>query len=157
MNVLIIYYSLTGNTEKVANAIEVATNATKVKLHETSSRSGLVGIFRMVYQAIFSRPSKINYIETDITQYDLLILGGPVWIAKLAPALRSYILKERKNFKEVAFFCTESSSGGANVFKCMENLCGKHPIATLEVTESEIKTGRHNNKINVFVESLKSH
>lgn len=151
MRTLIVYYSLTGNTQKIAEALALAFKADNERLQDRTVRSGVFGTLRTAYQALFSRPGEIRDVSADPGQYDLLILGGPVWVMKLAPPMRSYILKEKKRFNKVAFFCTEGSSGGSGVFKAMEILCAKHPLATLEVTEAEIKSAQYNEKIDSFV------
>lgn len=150
MRTLIIYYSLTGNTQKVAEALASKFNADIKRIKDRRTRKGMFGTLRTVYQALCSRPGKIYYISADPAQYDLVIIGAPVWMMKLAAPLRTYILNEKHRFNKVAFFCTEGSSGGAGVFNTMENLCAKKPIATLEVTRAEIKSGEYKEKINNF-------
>lgn len=155
MKTLVIYYSLTGNTQKIAQAIANALEADINRIEDRRSRTGLLGMVRTVYQVLFSRPAKIRIPYTDPYQYDLLILGAPVWIMKLAPPMRSYILKEKPRCKQVAFFSTEGSSGAANAFKAMERLCAKKPIATLEVTEADIKSGKYHEKTKAFTNSCR--
>ena len=150
MKTLVIYYSLTGNTKKVAEAIANKLEADINRIDDRPSRHGLFGIMHAAYKVMFSRPAKIRFPNTDPYRYELLILGAPVWIMKLAPPMRSYILKEKARFNKVAFFCTDGSSGASNVFKNMQSLCAKQPVATLEVTEAELKSGMYIEKTNAF-------
>lgn len=150
MKTLVIYYSLSGNTQKVAEAIANKFEAEVIRLEDRRSRTGPFGMLRTIYQVLFSRPAKIRFASKDPYQYDLLLLGAPVWIMKLAPPMRSYILKEKDRFKKVAFFCTEGASGGSSAFKTMERLCAKQPVAILEITEAEIKSGKYIEKTNTF-------
>lgn len=150
MKTLVMYYSLTGNTQKVAQTIANILKADINRLEDSQNRTGVFGMLRTVFQVVFSRPAKICFPSTDPYQYDLLILGAPVWMMKLAPPMRSYILKEKHRFNQVAFFCTEGSSGASNTFKIMESLCAKQPVATLEVTEADIKSGQYKEKTNAF-------
>jgi galactose mutarotase-like enzyme len=53
---------------------------------------------------------------------------------KLTPPMRSYIFKEKDRFNQVAFFCTEGTSGASNAFNTMESLCSKKPAVTLDNT-----------------------
>jgi flavodoxin len=150
MKILVIYYSLSGNTQKVAEAIAGTLKADINQLKDRRSRTGLFGMFRTMYQVLFSRPGEIRFANTDPYQYDLLILGAPVWIMKLAPPMRSYILKEKDRFNQVAFFCTEGASGAPSAFKTMESLCGIKPAATLEVTKADIKSEQYLKKTHTF-------
>ena len=155
MKTLIIYYSLTGNTRQIAEALASKLEADCARIQDRNVRSGVLGTLRTAYESLFARPAKINYISADPAQYELLILGAPVWMMRLAPPLRSYILKEKNRFNKVAFFCTEGSSGGSGVFKTMENLCAKHPVATLEVSEADIKSGEYKEKVERFANICK--
>ena len=153
MKTLVIYYSLSGNTQKVAEAIATAFKADINRLEDRQSRTGLLGMLLTIYQVLFSRPGKIRFAGTDPFEYDLVILGAPVWIMNLAPPMRSYILKEKDRFNEVAFFCTEGSSGASNAFKAMESLSAKKSVATLEITEGDIKSGQYHEKTHTFANS----
>jgi flavodoxin len=152
MKALVIYYSLSGNTQKVAEGIANTLKADINRLEDRQSRTGLFGMLRTMYQVLFSRPSKIRFARTDPYQYDLLVLGAPVWIMKLAPPMRSYIIKEKDRFNQVAFFCTEGASGALNAFKAMESLSTKKPVATLEITEGDIKSGQYHEKTHTFTD-----
>ena len=70
--------------------------------------------------------------------------------------MRSYVVEQQHKFKRVAFFCTEGGSGGKRLFKQLETLCGKHPVASLELTESELASGKYNRKVQVFIQQLKA-
>lgn len=153
MKTLVIYYSLTGNTQKVAEAIASRLKADINRLEDRRSRRGIIGALRTVYQVLLSRPGKIRFANTDPFGYDLMVLGAPVWIMSLAPPMRSYILKEQERFNEVAFFCTGGPSGSSKAFKIMENLCAKKPIATLVVNKKEIKSGHYSTKTTLFSET----
>jgi hypothetical protein len=53
----------------------------------------------------------------------------------------------------VAFFCTMGSSAG-KTFNVMEELTSKHPLATAEMTTSEIKSGAYKEKAKNFAEVI---
>jgi flavodoxin len=150
MKILVIYYSLTGNTQKIAETIANTLAADIIQIEDKRRRTGTFGMLRAAYQVMFSRPANISFPSTDLYRYDLLIIGTPTWMMKLAPPMRSYILKEKHKFTKVAFFCTEDSSGAANVFKEMQSLCVKKPVATLEITKADLKSGKYKEKSNTF-------
>jgi len=51
----------------------------------------------------------------------------------MAPAIRTYITKNKDKLKEVAFFCTQGGSGAERTFSDMEDLCQKKGRAALEL------------------------
>ena len=61
--------------------------------------------------------------------------------------MRSYIAAHANEFRDVAFFCTEGGSGGQRAFGQMKRLCGKTPLATLEITEAELSSGASDAKL----------
>jgi hypothetical protein len=66
--------------------------------------------------------------------------------------MRSYIQREKDRFNQVAFFCTQDSSGAANVFKSMATLSTKQPVATMEVTDKEIESAGYTKKMQTFMQ-----
>ena len=61
---------------------------------------------------------------------------------------------QKDAFGQIAFFCTEGGSGGARLFRQLQTLCGKAPVATLEITEGELKSGDYATKVHEFVRQV---
>lgn len=154
MKTLIIFYSLSGNTQKVAESVASACGADIEQLRDVKNRKHLFGYMRSCYEVLFSRHAQIQPVRSDAALYDLVILGAPVWIMRLASPMRAYIAKHKPKFNKVAFFCTEGSSGAKTVFKTMATLCDQQPVATLEVTETDLNSGGDAEKIENFIQAL---
>ena len=88
--------------------------------------------------------------------YDIVVIGTPVWCRNIASPIRTYIHDHRHQFTQVAFFCTSEGSGQKKVLRDLEKLAGKAPIATLSLTDDEIKAGMHRDPIIEFVARLQS-
>jgi flavodoxin len=157
MRILIIYYSLNGKTKKIADILASKFNADIERIRDRRPRRGIIGNLRNLYQTLFSKRGKIHYVTADPDQYELTILGAPIWMMKLAAPMRSYIFREGQRFNKVAFFCTENTYGASGVFKTMQILCAKYPIAVLEVTKADIKSTQMNQKIDTFVSSCQQY
>ena len=56
--------------------------------------------------------------------------------------MRGYLQENRGRFGRIALFVTEGGSGGAKAISEMAELAGSTPVATLELTEKELKAGR---------------
>jgi len=154
MKILIFFYSLSGNTRKVAETVASACGADIEQLRDVKNRKTLLGYLRSCYEACFSRHAHIQPVKSDAALYDLVILGAPVWMMRLASPMRAYIAKHKTKFNNVAFFCTEGSSGATAVFNTMTTLCEQQPTATLEVTEADLKSGQDAEKIESFIQAL---
>ncbi|GAB4522438.1 MAG: hypothetical protein Tsb0019_24220 [Roseibium sp.] len=150
--VLTVYYSRTGHTHTVAEMVARGLSADLEELEERQKRN----LLRAGLSALFKRETELKPPANDPAAYDLVVIGTPVWGANLPPAVRRYLHDNGKGIRKAAFFCTEGGSGGGNVFRQMEDLCGKPPVATLVITEPDLKSGAHESKTRGFVEALGS-
>lgn len=154
MTTLIAYFSHTGNTKCIAGAIAELCEADVEQIEETIARKGFFGYFSAGRDAWRKRASQIRPAESNPSTYDLVTVGTSVWAWSLSPPVRSYLMTYGAQMKRVAFFCTEGGSGAEGVFRQMAELCGKQPIATLVVTEDELKRADYAGKVRLFTVSL---
>jgi flavodoxin len=152
--VLVAYFSLTGHTREIAQAVAMACHADIEAIREVRQRGGFLGYMRSGYEATRKRTAAIHPAEKDPGGYDLVVLGTPVWSWNLSSPMRAYLAEHGPTLKTVAFFCTEGGSGGERIFRQMAGLCGKTPVATLIVTEPEIKKTRYADKVAAFCRAL---
>ncbi|MFH2027554.1 MAG: hypothetical protein ABIJ08_00305 [Nanoarchaeota archaeon] len=89
MKTLITYYSRTGTTRKVANEIAVQLGCDTDEIIDKTKRSGPLGYITSGRDAM---KKSLTEIETkkDPSQYDLVIIGTPIWAWTMAPAIRTY-------------------------------------------------------------------
>jgi flavodoxin len=151
---LVVYYSRTNHTHKIAKLIAQGVGANIERIVDVQSREGAFGYWRSGQEAMLQRAGRIQSVREDPSDYDLTILGSPVWSWSLSPPMRSYAIAQQHKFKQVAFFCTEGGSGGARLFRQLQTLCGKTPVATLEVTEGELKSGDYATKVQGFIQQI---
>ena len=151
---LVVYYSLTNHTHEVARRIAQGVGANIERIVDAQSRQGFFGYLRSGRESMFKRRGPIQPVKEDPADYDLTILGAPVWSWNLSPPMRSYAIAQKNKFKQVAFFCTEGGSGGNRLFRQLQMLCGKTPVATLEVTEGELRSGDYAGKVEQFIQQI---
>ena len=72
----------------------------------------------------------------------------------MAPAIRTYLSKNKNKFNKLAFFCTQGGSGGESTFKGMEEMT-KKPVAVLSLIGKEIKNSQYQGKVKEFCDKLK--
>jgi menaquinone-dependent protoporphyrinogen IX oxidase len=123
MKSLVVYYSRTGKTRLVAQAIAEALNATLVEIKETKPRKlgpliYLVGTFA----ALINRRSKINPIDVDLKQYERIFIGSPIWGSRPVPAVNSFTYQTNFEGRSVVPFFTMS---GKNSEKALANITAK--------------------------------
>ena len=126
MKTLIAFYSRSGTTKRVAQEVAKALNADIDELIDKKSRKGILGFLRAGYDATRGKTTEIEF-EKDPYDYDLVIVGTPIWNGRVTPAIRTYLLRNQEKIKNAAFFSTCAGRPG----KCleqMEELWGKKPI-----------------------------
>jgi flavodoxin len=154
MKVLVIYYSRTGHTKTVAEALATALQCDKEEIIDTKKRSGPLGYVRSGRDAKQESLTVIEDIRRNVSEYDLVIIGTPVWAGRVSTPVRTFI-HQYKNLKKVAFFSTQGGGDAGEVFTEMEALCGKTPISVLSIPSREVERGDFDQKISQFVRELK--
>jgi len=100
--------------------------------------------------------ASINQPKRDPASYDLLIVGTPVWGGKLSSPVRAYLTQVAGKTKRVAYFVTMMGNEDFVTYAAMEKIAGR-PLATLSVSQTELKNSTYLNKVNNFVETLRKH
>ncbi|MCP4318502.1 MAG: flavodoxin [Hyphomicrobiales bacterium] len=152
--VLVTHYSLTGNTRRIAEAVAAKCDADIEAIQDLKPRTGFWGYCRSAMEAIRGREAAIQPAKHNPESYDLVVLGTPVWVGKPSSPMRSYIGEQSGRFKRVAFFCCQGGSGAEKVFQQMADLCGRQPVATLIVKDSDIKSGTFHPLVDEFTGEL---
>lgn len=121
MNTAVVYYSLEGNTKYAAEKIATKLNADLIQITPTKEYpTGKVSkYFWGGKSATFGESPKLEAYDFDQNQYDLVILGTPIWAGTFAPPLRTFIRENELMEKKIALFAC--CSGGATE-KCFEQL-----------------------------------
>ena len=154
MKSLVVFYSRTGTTKKVGEAIGKALGCNIEEIIDTANRKWLFGWLRSGRDAMRKKLTVIHPIKLNPAEVDIVIIGTPNWGNLLAPAIRTYIEQNKASFKKVAFFCTAGGSNCENVFKELELLCGKSPVGVLGIRQKEAKANEITDKINQFIAKL---
>jgi flavodoxin len=154
MKALVVFYSRTGATKQVAQALAESLNCDSEELIDTKKRSGPLGFVSAGRDAKAKKLTKLTDIKRDPASYDLVILGTPIWAGTLSSAARTYIANNKSKFTRVAFFCTHGGSESQQLFAEMEALCERRPVSILALQEKEVKAGNYQGKIRQFVDAL---
>jgi len=152
--VLIIYYSRSGTTRKVAESLSALLQCEIEEIGEAKGRPGILGFVRSVIEAGRKRPSSIISPKKEPASYDLVIVGTPVWAWSVSSPVRAYLMANRARLPEVAFFCTFDHRGSESAFAEMQNILGKAPCACCAVVARAVTSGIYEPRLVEFVKSL---
>ncbi len=111
METLVVYYSRTGKTKLVAEKIAQELGADIDEVIDEKNRRGWIGFLRGGYDATVSSKTKIAEAKKNPRDYDLIIIGTPVWNSRPSPAVRTYLGNNDLSGKKTAIFCTAEGIG----------------------------------------------
>ena len=120
--VLVLYYSQTGMTEKVALAIQAALGADIEAIVPVEPYDG-------DFQATIDRGMKelqggilpdLQPLKANVADYDIIFLGYPVWFGTYAQPIATVLATQNFDGKKVVPFCTFGSGGLDSSSKAIE-------------------------------------
>ena len=110
MKSLVVYYTRTGNAKFVAETIAAELGSDIEELVDLKKRAGKIGWMMAGKDATQEKQTQIGPTTRVPQDYDLIILGTPIWASKPTPAIRTYIAKNDLSGKNVALFFTMDSN-----------------------------------------------
>ncbi|MBD3164146.1 hypothetical protein GF323_03030 [Candidatus Woesearchaeota archaeon] len=155
MKPLVVYYSRTGTTREAALGIAENLNAEIEEIKDKKSRKGIRGWLSAGKDAATKNPADITEIKKNPKEYDLVVIGTPVWAGTMAPAIRTYLNQHK--IKKAAFFCTSGSGKEAVTFSDMlEIALGSKLVAQLSLSAKDVKSKKIGEKLNRFIAQIRS-
>ena len=150
---LVVYYSRTGNTEKVALELAKELDADIEMIIDTKDRSGAIGYLVAGKETTQKVPAQIEKPRLDPSGYDLVIVGTPCWVFTMATPVLAYFNRLAGALPEVAFFLTHNGNFG-KTFEDMAAAAGRRPKAKLAVLSKEVRRGEYHAGVREFISEL---
>jgi flavodoxin len=154
MKTLVAYFSRTGTTKKVAEMIAEKMGADVEEIKDIIDRSGVKGYLKSGRDAMKKRLTKLEPLQNNLAEYDLVIIGTPIWGWNMSVPIRTFVTEQKNNLKQVAFFCTMGGSGDEKAFSEMAEILEKKPLWTLALKTKDVATGNFSDKVNEFVKFI---
>ncbi|MDY7078506.1 MAG: hypothetical protein SXV54_16445 [Chloroflexota bacterium] len=157
--ILVVFHSSAGNTNKVAQAIAEALSADLEQIQEVTPRpvdikgrswGNFLNMGRVVFAAIRRRSVPIHDAQRDPADYDLTLVGTPVYAGSLPGPTRAYLERYGARCQAVAFFCTGEDPRNERIFELMEAACAKSPLAVRAFHTPEIRAGEFQSQVEAF-------
>ena len=133
MKKLFIYYSFTGNGEVVAKKLsekgyELRPVKEKKKMPKSFFFSILAGGFRAGMRI---KGRLVNY-DNDVSSYDEIIIGSPIWNKRFPPVTNSVLDKTDFSNKKISFVLYSGSGEGRHALKKIRKLFGDVKVTFLK-------------------------
>jgi multimeric flavodoxin WrbA len=91
MSVCIVYHSETGNTKKVAEYVAKATGATLIPVRDCAGYNKITMYLLGIPRARAGDKATIEPPMIDVSAFDLVVVGSPVWAWKPTPGANAAI------------------------------------------------------------------
>ena len=152
---LVVYFSASGTTKKVAEKLAIVANAdiyeirpmvpyTKEDLNwmDKKSRSSVEMNDKLI------RPEIVKD-NLNLSSYDTILLGFPIWWYVAPTIINTFLESYNFSGKRIILFATSGGSGFGNSVKEL-----KSSAANAEIIEGKILNRASNDQLKDFVSSL---
>lgn len=158
MKRIIIYYSLSGNTEEAVKLIaeQLGIETLKIDTVKEMPKSFAAQLLVGGGQVAFNKIPKLKPIDKDLSIYDEIFIGTPIWNSKGVPAINALLKDETISKKVTGLIIT---SGGGEIDKCVKALKDRIPNVKYQVSLLDRKHQdyqQNEGKIKKFVEEVNS-
>ncbi|GAK54065.1 flavodoxin [Candidatus Moduliflexus flocculans] len=123
---LVIYYSLEGNTALIAKAVAETLQADLLELQPVKNipNKGFFKFFWGGKQVMMKEQPELQPFSLKPAEYDLIVLGTPVWASSYVPAFRTFLAQYPLKDKQVGLFCCYAGNEGKTIEALKTELSG---------------------------------
>jgi len=158
---LVAYFSYTGNTKRIAQALSVrlrtSCNVETVEIIPTRKRSYL---HWLAYSFVPDSEVEIENHEMDLSPYDIVVLGFPKWTFS-CPPLNSFVRKLRNVARPK--FCLFMTSGGFDERRFLRAIAQKltkmgcNVVECMMVRRKQIQSEMYSASVDSFAKRVEEH
>ena len=128
--ILIAYYSRTGNTQKIANLIQQQVGGT---LHQIQPEAPYPSSYNAIVEQakeeiqVGYKPALSSTLD-HIESYNTIFVGSPNWWDTIAPPVATFLSVYDLSGKTVVPFCTHGGGGLGRISQDIAKLCPQTTI-----------------------------
>ena len=158
MSTLVVYYSNTGNTRRMAELIAQELDA---ELAEVTCQRYLrwYGPVAMAWDIFTRHLPAVTVVVPPGGQYDRVVIGGPVWAAKAAPPVLSLASRWPGTRKALFVTCSGASRNsppGPAIAEMQSVLADGQDVPTRIFTEAEVHSEQAREHARAFAARIRA-
>jgi flavodoxin len=143
----VVYYTRTGNARFVAETIAAEIGSDVEEVIDMKKRSGILGYLGGGRDAWQGKETQIAPSKKSPADYELIIIGTPVWAGRSTPAISTYLKKNDLSGKKIAVFFTQGGKKPKGIeqtkalipnSECIGELTVVNPLKGKEASEKQI-------------------
>jgi hypothetical protein len=109
---------------------------------------GVLSYLKDAWHAMRRVPAEIAPLRHDPSEYALTLIGTPVWVGRITPAIRAYLLQSAPKLTNVGFFVTSGDTDVSKVVPTLQAIAGRRAVTAKGFNARELKdTTLYNRKL----------
>lgn len=144
--ILVVYFTRTGRSEKVALELNKHYKCIMEKITEEKDRRGIIGYILSAWQGITRKTTIINKVKYNPNNFNITIIITPLWAGNISSPMRAYVKKYKNSIKDYGIIITHNSSSCKAAEEEIKVTLNKEPIFSVAYNKKHIE----NNSINVL-------
>jgi len=154
---LIVYYSRTGTTAAIAKSLASRLDADTREISCERYAGGMVRYLLACYESVRGHLPEIEMTEFAAEQYDLVLIGTPIWTSHPALPIRTFLNRKPDLPARVAVFLTHGGHSPAQT--CIDELAELLPVpieAKLTFNSAQVSAGTFTEDVSDFAGELEN-
>ncbi|MDQ3058569.1 MAG: flavodoxin [Pseudomonadota bacterium] len=154
--ILVINYSNTGTSRRLAQLLCRQQGWPMAEISEVEPRRGLPGRVRCLLDSGLRRHPLICYTGPPPNEYDAVVLVAPVWSSRLAGPVRSFVKLMCEHLPDLALISVTQSWGAQEVIAELSSLMGCFPVLSTSFTPQEVNDGSCAARLQAFGKAIRT-
>ncbi len=132
---LVVYFSHSGNTKKIAKMIKEKVSADEARIDVVKPYVGAMDDVSAQGQREVESGymPEIKPLNVTLADYDRIVIGTPTWWYTMAPAVLTFLSNTDLSGKDVVLYMTNAGWPGTVIKDMTKAAKGAHVIATKEI------------------------
>ena len=132
MKKIFIYYSFTGNGDVVAKEFKIKGYDTfKIVTKEELPKNFILSMLVGGFKAGIGYRDKIEDIKYDMSSYDEIIIGTPIWNGRISSPINTLLKQIDFTDKKITFVFYSGSGKIDKALKQLDKVCSKYKTINL--------------------------
>ncbi len=160
MSTAVVYYSMLGNSEMVAERIagKLGADVIRIEPDKAYPDKGAKKFLWGGRSAVMGEKPILKPYEFDESKYDEIIIGFPVWASRPAPPICTFLNDHKDELigKKIAVYACQSGNGAEKAFDRIKRQLGIEAFeAELILIDPKMRVNADNDrKIEAFCEII---
>lgn len=159
MKTAVVFYSMHGNVRYVSEKVAKELGADLIELIPVKAYPDK-GAMQFIWggsAVTFKKKPELEPYSFNASDYDLVIIGTPVWASSFTPPLRTFFENNDLTGKKIAVIATSAGGDSAKCVEAVKTAAGADSLAAvLSLVDPKEKPSDENEKqIAAFIDTCK--